>query len=443
MATLTVYSSPADGYIRSASGTYSTARSGGGTLSADTTGDLYVGQSISGGTTYECWQSGLLFLSMPRFPVTSATLSLYMTGYSNVGYTEEVRVKDFGGTITTADWVAGANLGNNTLVASRSAGGTLNAYNDFTAESTFVDYCSAGGDLSLWVACDKQRTGTSPGGTIDYTIFRSADVSGTTADPKLTLTYTPSRVKKLAGRSQAGIKKVAGRAVASTRRVSGVTNVLPYFQASTTHVISSGTIGAHAWPTHQTGDLGILIVGSCANQTPSLTTANGFSAVSDSPQNTTGTGNGTAKLAVYSCLATSGSMSAPVVADSGTNNFAQMYTFRGANGVTPIDVTDGTAKTSASTSMSITGVTTTVKDCLVVYIAMTGNAYTTDIYGALASLADTSLSGLATLGTAYTLLNYLGIGVWGGWLGAAGASGTLTATIASSSEAYMCLAIRP
>ncbi len=195
------------------------------------------------------------------------------------------------------------------------------------------------------------------------------------------------------------------------------------------------------WPAHTDNDIALLFVESCGGEAITLSTPAGFVAVTNSPSSTGTTTNGT-RISVFWCRATGTTMTDPVVADSGNHQIAFIETFRGciATG-NPWDVTAATVKAAASTSVSITGVTTTVDNCLVVYAAAADN----DANGARFSAeANASLTGLTErFDDGSNLGNGGGIGVWTGSKATAGATGTLTATVTSSINAYLVLALKP
>jgi len=147
--------------------------------------------------------------------------------------------------------------------------------------------------------------------------------------------------------------------------------------------------------------------------------------------------------------ATSGSETAPNVsiAAGGDHIIARIATFRGCvTSGSPINATNPTVQNTASASVSIAGVTTTVADCMVCASVATGQdvASTTNISGwANASLANPSIIENADNWT--TSGNGGGFGVAYGGKATAGATGTTTATIAGSvanTQAMMTFALQ-
>lgn len=215
----------------------------------------------------------------------------------------------------------------------------------------------------------------------------------------------------------------------------------PTYQAVGTAVGGTGAGLAPAWPAHQSGDIALLFVEAAGGDAISLTTANGFVQVTNSPQ-ATGTGTAGTRIAVYWCRATSSSMSAPVLADSGNHTYARIVTFRGviATG-NPWDATGGGVKASASTSVTATGVTTTVPNTLVV-VGVTKDLDATAAFASAWTNANlASITERADAGT--TQGGGGGIAVMTGTKATAGATGNTTATVTSSINAFLTIALKP
>lgn len=209
MATLTAYSTSADGYVRSESATYSTARSGAGLIAPTNTQALIVGQQFSGGIYY-CPELCLDFdtSSIPDDAVISA-VDLSMYGFADFSDTEfdiEVRLHDWGASLTTADWVAGADLGGKTLLASRSSAGLSTAgYNAFTENgSNFRDNINKTGVTRILICSNRHRVGNTPTGE-EWAAFYSADDADAGKYPKLVVTYTTSTTHAAAAALSAAV----------------------------------------------------------------------------------------------------------------------------------------------------------------------------------------------------------------------------------------------
>ena len=215
----------------------------------------------------------------------------------------------------------------------------------------------------------------------------------------------------------------------------------PTYQAAGSAVSGTGAI-TPVWPTHQSGDVALLVVES-ANQAISLSTPAGFVEVTNSPQGT-GTAGGTAatRLAVYWKRATTSAESSPTVADSGNHQIARIITFRGAIASgNPWDVTAGNVASSASTSVSIPGATTTAANRLVVAIVANGTDTTSTRTSGWTNANLTSLTERIDNNTSSG--NGGGFGVATGVKATAGAYGTTTATLATSSvQGRMSIALK-
>lgn len=220
---------------------------------------------------------------------------------------------------------------------------------------------------------------------------------------------------------------------------------LPTFQAAGTLVGSTGTISP-AWPTHAVDDVALLFL-ETANQIPTaLTTVNGFALVGTLSYGggTSGSGTTASSLDVYWCRATSTSMAAPTVTDAGNHTIGQIATFRGC--ITtgdPWDVVAGDASGSASTSVTIPGVTTTVADCLVVLACSWADDSAS---GFLASVTNASLASITSRINAGNISGSGGgFAVFTGEKSAAGVVSASTGTLTGSAsyQGRVCIALKP
>lgn len=192
MATLEVVSSTADGALYGASSvSYSTARS---TVTGAFTADELdqIGQYTDGAGYFEVWQTFYAFDTSALTAdaiITSAVLSLYAQGGATVD-TLECRLLNWGPTLTTADWTAGADLSGLTLLGSyNTAGGWGNSgYHDFSDVAMSANVNKVG-TTYVMVHGAKQRTGVAP--SADETSSAAmADNATAAARPVLTITYT-------------------------------------------------------------------------------------------------------------------------------------------------------------------------------------------------------------------------------------------------------------
>jgi hypothetical protein len=192
MSTLTVYSSTADGYIYSSNTSYSTARST-ASLSDNSSTTVTCGQDYSS-PKYHCYESFFSFDTSSlggAATVSSATLSLY--GYSdqsNTDFTATAAIKDWGSSLDTSDWVAGANLSSLTTVATYNpaSGWSTTGYNNF-ADVALPANINKTGTTYLILYSDRHAAGNTPTG-YEYVNAYSADQSGTSQDPKLVVEYS-------------------------------------------------------------------------------------------------------------------------------------------------------------------------------------------------------------------------------------------------------------
>ena len=216
-----------------------------------------------------------------------------------------------------------------------------------------------------------------------------------------------------------------------------------YFQTGA----DSAGVGALtvAWPSlTETDDIGLLVV-ETSDGSASLSTAAGFVAVSGSPVEIAST----TRLAVYWCRATSSSPTSPVVADSGDHQIANIFLVKGcAVDTDPIHAVSTTSQVAAGapSGLSITGLTTTVANCLIMVIASMGidNA-TADL---VSSWANSSCGWFVEIGERGTTSGDGGYHATArGVMRTAGVVGTSTATrtgvAASTAFAAMTIALMP
>ncbi|MBI5897662.1 MAG: hypothetical protein HZB40_00355 [Rhodocyclales bacterium] len=247
-----------------------------------------------------------------------------------------------------------------------------------------------------------------------------------------------------------GVKAAAGATGSTTATVTSSINAFltlalkpqpgPRFQAAGTAAGGTGAVSP-AWPAHAIDDIALLFVESSGGQPATLSVAAGFAAVANSPQ-AVGAGTAGTRLTVFWARATSAAMTAPTVADPGNHVYAQILTYRGvANAGNPWDVTGGGTKTPASTTGNVPGVTTTLASTLVVQAI---SRDTDSATAAFSAQANVNLDGLAERVDAGTTAgNGGGIAVWDGYKATAGATGTTTATVSSSINAYLTIALKP
>ena len=291
-----------------------------------------------------------------------------------------------------------------------------------------------------WMMRFKGQNLTSPINT-----FLSASSSGTATptSPAVTTTTNCCQILRLGafGNSDitVGSTGLSGNTTI-TMDSSGGSVTIPTFQAAGTAVSGTAAITV-AWPAHQAGDIALLFVESCGGQAVTLSTPAGFVNVLNSPQSTGTTTNGT-RLTVFWCRATSSSMSSPVVAGPGNHAYGIILTFRNvvATG-NPWDVTAGGTKATASTTTTFGTVTTNVNNDLIVLAASRDNG---SAAAAWSNWTNANLSGLTERSDGGTTSgNGGGVGVATGLMATAGSVGSSTATVTSSVDGHMTIALKP
>ncbi len=221
---------------------------------------------------------------------------------------------------------------------------------------------------------------------------------------------------------------------------SGGAMAAPAFQAAGTALSGTGAVSP-AWPAHAIGDVALLFIESTGGQAATLSTPAGFVAVASSPQ-ATGAGTAGTQITVFWARATSTSMAAPTVADPGDHVYAQIITYRGViNTGNPWDITGGGVKAVASTSVTVTGVTTSVPSTLIVQAVARDLDSAAAAFSAETNANLTGISERSDVGT--TSGNGGGFAVWDGVMAAAGATGNTTATVTSSINAFLTIALKP
>lgn len=193
MASVTVYPSANSGALRSSSATYATARAGTGTLAAQAANDARCGQYLTGGT-YHCYQHFLEFDLTSAVPagstITAATLSLFVWAIDGTpGYVIEAMASDYGAALTTADIVAGANMGALTALANWTSAAPDTVYKAFTSTG-LVAWLTPGATNRMVIAGQRQRTDNAPAAA-EYISAYYDNTGGDSGRPKLDITYTP------------------------------------------------------------------------------------------------------------------------------------------------------------------------------------------------------------------------------------------------------------
>ena len=158
-----------DGVIDSYDATYANARSGSGTLSVNTSNTQdFFGQEIVSSNYYCKEYFGEVDCSGLPTGETVDLAEFYWrvnTDSSVQDFTVEIREHDWGGgTLTTGDFVAGADLGSKTLWSSFSTSNILgsNSVMAFSSETALKTAVALRGNLRFIMASDRQRTNNAP-----------------------------------------------------------------------------------------------------------------------------------------------------------------------------------------------------------------------------------------------------------------------------------------
>lgn len=190
MTVTTVYAEN-DGIIQSSATNYNTARSG-NNLSVNTF-QLSTGQ-LRDGTTRYIFQGKMSFdtsFLVPADVISAAAIELYVYWDATpTDFTLEARQNDYGATLETGDYVAGASLSGLTLLASIGTSGIgIDAYKTLTESgSSLRDALNRDGYTRMLLCSSRTRVGNDPSGD-EYLDIRPSSMSGTSQDPKITVTH--------------------------------------------------------------------------------------------------------------------------------------------------------------------------------------------------------------------------------------------------------------
>ncbi|MDP2397963.1 MAG: LamG domain-containing protein [Burkholderiales bacterium] len=222
---------------------------------------------------------------------------------------------------------------------------------------------------------------------------------------------------------------------------SGGVQAAPTFQAAGNAAGGTGAV-TPTWPTHVAGDVALLFVESTGGEAVTLSSnAAGFVQVTGSPQST-GTGTNGTRLTVFWARASSAVMANPTVAAPGNHAYARILTYRGViSSGDPWDVTGGGVKATASNSVTVTGVTTTVPDTLIVQAVAHDRDNASAHFSGQTNANLTGITERTDAGT--TAGNGGGFAVWDGEKLTVGATGNTTATITNNVvNAFLTIALR-
>jgi len=206
VSTLVVYSDTSDGVIDSADGyddeydgwdgDYAVTRSGTGVVLEAVTGLIVaVGQLGAASFYWVFWvYEGFLGFDTSSIPDTDTVSAavLRVTSYADYSTTDfdiQARLRDWGTTVTTADWVAGADLSGLTLLGSYATSGGFTATTGYDLSDTAMAANVSKTGSTRMLLCSSRTTNNNAPTGAEYVNIYSADETGTTRDPKLTVTY--------------------------------------------------------------------------------------------------------------------------------------------------------------------------------------------------------------------------------------------------------------
>lgn len=202
--TYTIFSNGAnDGYIQSSNGTYSTARAGSNLSATSNTVDVYIGQLEAG--EFSCYEGFVNFTtSTVAGTISAATLSIYgQFDGSDTNFTVNARLSNYTASgLTTADWIAGASLSGQTLLATfaTSGGWSDAAYNVFSSEAAFITNIDQSGNTGIMLSSSRHQGNNAPGvGTFEYVGAYGGVQTGTTNDPRLVVEATAGFTRTFTG----------------------------------------------------------------------------------------------------------------------------------------------------------------------------------------------------------------------------------------------------
>jgi hypothetical protein len=198
MATLVVFGDPSDGLIESSNATYATAAAGSGLFTDTTTvaGDA-VGQAFFTPTYYVME----FFLSFDTSAlgsgatVTAADIAIYGSADSSTtDFTIRAAALAWG-TLTTADWQNTTALAALTILATWNTATSFStaAYTTLTDSGGMAASVNKTGNSQYVLWSSRHQASTTPTGA-EYVQIHQSDETGTTNDPKITITYTPAAV---------------------------------------------------------------------------------------------------------------------------------------------------------------------------------------------------------------------------------------------------------
>lgn len=196
-----------DGHINSQDVVYGTARTGSNLTVSTTSVTGSPGQNLVATVNHinEIFFSFDTSSIPDDATVTSAELHLFGSAdNSTQDFVLEVRVRDWGDTLTTADWVSGASLGSLGLIGSLDSSlWVVSAYN-VIAISNPDDQVQKTGFTRFLLCSSRHRVGSAPLGA-EFVNHRLQDQAGTSEDPFLRVVYTEASTSGNNGSMMRGV----------------------------------------------------------------------------------------------------------------------------------------------------------------------------------------------------------------------------------------------
>lgn len=389
MTTTSVYASTwyTFGYDQPFSGTYASARTmepgvPGGVPTDSTPSWGHVGQVYNSYfSAYSCMETAHRFATtgLPDTDLPSAA-TLYLYGQSDsstTNFTIYAGPTSFGLNADGYDAVPAADIANIQDCASYTLGSwSTSGYNTFTSGATFPGLIDPQKDLELIIWSSRHEGNNTPTGD-EYVFYYAGAYTGTTRDPYISVVHAAdSVVKKASGLAPAKVRKIAGVTATTVKKIAGqrLLGVQPAYPRLVGIGTAVGGAAAQspAWPTHEAGDLGVLITTARSDDAAiSLSDAQGFSQVSGSPNPGYAATSSYVQIAVFTCIATSAAMSAPTIADGGDHQRGLIVVLRGATGVVDAYAESNSGSGTIETPHNFAGITTTVNNAYVIGIICT------------------------------------------------------------------------
>jgi hypothetical protein len=382
----------------------------------------------------EPWkESQLSYLNRPDIDATTASQSVVAP---NDGDSIDLDVTSIVSSVMTGGLYYGFRLSTTTGTTQR---------NIYSSEATNPDFRPL--LLITWTSTPDAPNDLSPGGgkavslakpTLTWN-FRDPD-----GDAQSALRVLIDDASTVDGTGQLTTPEYDSGFVASTYEqfdlnTAGAGSSLPTFVAAGTVASGTGDISP-ALPAGWAENDILMILAENGSGDPNLAAPSGWAHVTGSPVNTAGT-----RCHVFWRRATAAE-TAPTIVDTGNHAVGRMFAIRGCPTVgNPWETTVQSSEGTSDTTGSITGMTTSSANCLIVLCATNGfdpasdgtASYSAFTNAALGSLTE-QIDNQAAAGTGG------GIGMATGTKATAGAVGTTTYTLANADvKAHLAIAMLP